>query len=202
MQLYWSSRSPFVRKVMVVAHEHGLAERIEKRPIVVSTMKAGRELLPVNPLGKIPTLVLEDGGALYDSSVICEYFDGIGQGPKLFPAAGPARFTALRRQALGTGLMDMLVTWRGELARPHPAAGALEGFGWKLAASLQALEAEAEALATEPYGIGQISIGAALAYLDFRWPEENWRTAHPRLADFQAGFTARPAVQATAHIDA
>ncbi|WP_149539048.1 glutathione S-transferase family protein [Siccirubricoccus phaeus] len=201
MQLYWSSRSPFVRKVMVVAHEHGLAERIEKRPIVVSVMKTGRELLPTNPLGKIPTLVLADGTILYDSSVICEYLDEIGSGPKLFPAAGPARFNALRRQALGTGLMDMLVTWRSELTREHPAPGALEGYGWKLAASLQALEAEADSLAADPYGIGQVSIGAALSYLDFRFPED-WRAAHPRLAAWHAGFSARPAVQATAHIDA
>src|SRR4051794_39941677 len=114
MRLYWSSRSPFVRKVMIVAHEHGLAERIERLPIVVSMMNTGRSLLPTNPLAKIPTLVLEDGGALYDSSVICEYLDSIGSGPQLFPPAGPARFAALRRAALGTGLMDMLVLWLGE----------------------------------------------------------------------------------------
>jgi glutathione S-transferase len=202
MRLYWSSRSPFVRKVMIVAHEHGLAEQIERLPIVVSMMKTGTSLLPTNPLGKIPTLVLADGQAIYDSSVICEYLDGIGHGPKLFPATGPARLTALRRAALGTGLMDILVLWLGEKRREHPAPGVLEGFGLKLAATLAALEAEAPALAAEPYGIGQIAIGAALDYLDFRWPQEGWRAAHPALAAWQAGFTARAAVQATAHIDA
>lgn len=202
MKLYWSSRSPFVRKVMIVVHEHGLAERVERLPIVVSMMKTGESLLPVNPLAKIPTLVLEDGSAVYDSSVICEYLDGIGQGPKLFPAGGPARLTALRRAALGTGLMDMLVLWLGERRREQPHPGVLEGFGLKLAAVLKALEAEAPALAADPYGIGQIAIGAALDYLDFRWPDQAWRPSHPALAAWQAGFTARPAVRATAHVDA
>ncbi|MFC7540089.1 glutathione S-transferase N-terminal domain-containing protein [Siccirubricoccus deserti] len=120
MRLHWSSRSPFVRKVMVVVHERGLVDQIERVPTVVAMTKTDRALLPTNPLGKIPTLLLEDGSALYDSSVICEYLDGLGSGPRLFPADGRARITALRRQALGTGAMDMLVLWRGELAREHP----------------------------------------------------------------------------------
>jgi glutathione S-transferase len=202
MRLHWSSRSPFVRRVMVVVHERGLADQVERVPTVVAMTKTDRALLPTNPLGKIPTLLLEDGGVIYDSSVICEYLDGIGSGPRLFPAEGPARITALRRQALGTGAMDMLVLWRGELAREHPSAAVLEGFGWKLEALLKALEAEAPALAADAYGIGQISIGGALSYLDFRWPTLGWRDTCPTLARWYAGFAARPAVRATEHIDA
>src|SRR4051794_35537402 len=76
MRLHWSSRSPFVRKVMVVAHEVGLTDRIERVPTVVALTKPDLALLPTNPLGKIPTLVLADGTAIYDSVVICEYLDG------------------------------------------------------------------------------------------------------------------------------
>ena len=73
MKLYWSSRSPYVRKAMIVAHEAGVAERIECVPIVVSAYRINNDILGHNPLGKIPTLVRDDGVTLFDSRVICEY---------------------------------------------------------------------------------------------------------------------------------
>ena len=199
MRLHWSSRSPFVRKVMVAAHELGLADRIERVPTVVALTRPDLSLLPRNPLGKIPTLVLEDGTCLYDSVVICEYLDGLGGAPRLFPAPGPARIEALRRHALGNGFMDCLLLARGELAREQPDRRILDGFAAKRAA---ALEAEAPRLVAGPFGIGQIGIGCALSYLDFRWPHAGWRAAHPALAAWHAGFAARPSVQATEHVDA
>jgi glutathione S-transferase len=202
MRLHWSSRSPFVRKVMVVAHESGLADRIERLPTVVALTKPDLALLPRNPLGKIPTLVLEDDTCLYDSVVICEYLDGLGGAPKLFPPAGPARIEALRRHALGDGLMDFLLLWRTEMARPQPDRRILDGFAEKQAATLAALEREASRLDEGPFGIGQIGIGCALSYLDFRWPQAGWRLAHPALAAWHVGFAARPSVQATEHVDA
>lgn len=202
LQLYWSSRSPFVRKVMVCAHERGLADRIERIPTVVALTRTDRELLPRNPLGRIPTLVLPDGGVLFDSAVICEYLDGLGDAPRLVPQSGPARIDALQRHALGTGFMEMLLLWRGESMREHPSAAILEGFALKRAATLAALEALVPALEATPYDIGHVAVGSSLAYLDFRWPDFDWRIAHPALAAWQAGFTARPAVQATAHVDA
>ena len=202
MRLHWSSRSPFVRKVMVVAHESGLAERIERVPTVVALTKPGIDLLPRNPLGKIPTLLLEDGSSLYDSVVICEYLDGLGGAPRLFPAAGTARIEALRRHALGNGFMDFLLLWRGELGRAAPDQRILDNFAAKLAALLTALEAEAPALSAGPLDIGRVAIGCALSYLDFRWPEAGWRAAHPALAAWHSGFAARPSVRATEHVDA
>ena len=202
MRLHWSSRSPFVRKVMVAAHELGLAERIERVPTVVALTRTDHALLPRNPLGKIPTLVLEDGSTLYDSVVICEYLDSLAGPPRLFPAPGPARIAAVRRHALGTGFMDFLLLWRTEIGRAQPDQRILDGFVAKQVAVLAALEADAPALAEAPFGIGQIGIGCALAYLDFRWPDAGWRDAHPGLAAWHAGFAARPSVTATAHIDA
>ena len=84
MKLHWSPRSPYVRKVMVFAHETGLADRLELRRSVVGTAKVCIELLPDNPLNKIPTLILDDGSPLYDSLVICEYLDRLHDGRKLF----------------------------------------------------------------------------------------------------------------------
>jgi glutathione S-transferase len=202
MRLHWSSRSPFVRKVMVAAHETGLAGRIERIPTLVAPTLRNPEVLARNPLGKIPTLVLEDGSALFDSGVICEYLDGLHAGPPLFPPAGPARIAALRWQALGTGYCDMLLLWRAERAREAPLATMLEGFALKHAAVLAALEAEAPALAAAPFGIGHIAIGCALSYLDFRYAETEWRAGHPALAAWHAAFRARPSVQATEHVDA
>lgn len=201
-RLHWSSRSPFVRKVMVVAHEAGVAERIERIPTVVALTRQDPEVLRRNPLGKIPTLLLEDGGVLYDSVVICEYLDALGGTPRLFPANQPARIESLRRHALGNGMMDFLLLWRGELGRTNPDPRILDGFATKLAATLAALDAEADALSAGPLDIGRVTIGCALSYLDFRWPEAGWRTAHPALAAWHAGFAARPSVQATEHIDA
>ena len=118
MKLFWSSRSPFVRKVMVAAHETGLVSGIECVQTVVAPAKPNAEVMALNPLNKLPTLLLDDGRVLYDSPVICEYLDGLHDGPKLFPSAGATRLDALRRQALGDGMMDFLLVWLSERSRP------------------------------------------------------------------------------------
>src|SRR5687767_11756285 len=97
MKLYSTALSPYARKVAIVAHEHRIFERIELVPTKLTPPNA--ELMQHNPLNKVPTLVLDDGTALYDSIVICEYLDSVGPGPKLFPANGAARWDALRRHA-------------------------------------------------------------------------------------------------------
>ena len=90
MKLRHSPRSPFVRKVMVVAHEHGLADRIELVATSLSPLQGNDQLALENPLMKVPSLVTDNGEVLFDSPVICEYLDDMASGPKLFPAAGPA----------------------------------------------------------------------------------------------------------------
>ncbi len=102
MKLRYSPTSPYVRKVSVTALELGLTERIARVPTDTQDRESG--IAEHNPLGKVPALILDDGGVLYDSPVICEYLDSLHDGPPMFPAAGPARWTALRQQALGDGI--------------------------------------------------------------------------------------------------
>src|ERR1700722_15095798 len=114
MKLHWSPRSPFVRKVMIFAHERGVADRITCVRTVAAMTRPHADLMKDNPLSKIPTLVLDNGTVLYDSPVICEYLDALDGAPKLFPRQSTARMTALCRQALGDGFMDLMVTHRNE----------------------------------------------------------------------------------------
>jgi glutathione S-transferase len=202
MKLHWSPRSPYVRKVMIVAHELGLADRIETVRTIVGGTTPHPALMRENPLGKIPTLVLEDGAVLYDSPVICEYLDTLHDGAKLFPS-WPDRLTALRRLALGDGMPDIALAWLGERFRPVERQSAPHIALWeaKIRACIAALETEAEALGAGALTIGHIGIGVALSYLDFRFDDLRWREGHERLAAWHATFDARPSVVATPVVD-
>ncbi len=203
MKLFWSSRSPFVRKVMVTAHEVGLAQRIRTQRVVVGANNPNPEVMAVNPLNKIPTLMLAEGTALYDSRVICEYLDTLHAGPKLFPADPTARFSALRRQALGDGLMEVILLRLGEQARPPQSQSEkhLAAYRHKIAATLGRLDAEADGL-QDQLTIGHIAIACALSHLDFRFAADDWRAGRARLARWHAGFASRPSMQATEYVDA
>lgn len=202
MKLHWSPRSPFVRKVMLAAHELGVVDRIETVRTLVRMGAPNPTLLPDNPLSKIPTLVLEDGRVLFDSLTIIEYLDSIAGG-HLVPAAGDARWNALTRHALGNGFLDLLILWRNERDKPEPARTAewLDSFATKTRATLDHLEREAPALDDTPFGIGQIGIGCALSYLDFRFRDLPWRDGRPALARWHQDFCARPSARATEAVD-
>jgi glutathione S-transferase len=203
MTLLWSSRSPFVRKVMVTAHETGMREKLETRRVVVAANKPSPEVMSANPLNKIPTLLLADGTRLYDSRVICEFFDSLHPGPRLFPSEPSRRWRALRLQALGDGLMEVGILRLGEQNRAAASQSAthLSSFKLKLAASLDHLEAAAAELGGE-LDIGQIAVACALAHLDFRFATEAWRRERVRLAAWYEAFAARPSMQATQYVDA
>src|SRR4051794_1425852 len=151
MKLHWSPRSPFVRKVMIFARETGLVDRLTCVRTIVAMNAPNTALFPDNPLSKIPTLVLDDGSPLYDSGVICGYLDTLHDGTRLYPAEGAARWTALRRQALGDGFLDFLLLWRHERERSEPLAALLEAFTAKYTATLTNLEKEAAALGRTPF---------------------------------------------------
>jgi glutathione S-transferase len=203
MKLMWSSRSPFVRKVMVAAHEVGVADRIVTERVVVSANKPNATVMAVNPLNKIPTLVLDDGTALYDSRVIAEYLDTLHDGPPLHPADPAARLKALRRQALADGMLEVGVAWLGELRRAKEAQSEshLSTYRFKTRQALDLLEAEGLAPPAGRPDIGQIAVGCALGYLDFRYPDEAWRAGRPRLAAWYDGFAQRPSMRATEPVE-
>jgi glutathione S-transferase len=200
MQLLHAPTSPYVRKVMVSAHLLGLAERITLLPSAANPIARDGRIAAHNPLAKVPTLILADGHALYDSRVICEYLDSLQPGYALFPSPGALRWQALGRQALGDGLLDAALLARYEYtARPS-------GKQWedwraaqlvKVQACLAAIENEADALSTDRLTIGEVTIGCALGYLDFRFPELQWRDAHPKSSRWHARVQALPAMQAT-----
>jgi glutathione S-transferase len=200
MKLRYSPTSPYVRKVMVMALETGLAERIERIPTSVAPTKPNDEVARENPLVKVPALTTDDGLVLYDSPVICEYLDTLHDGPKFFPPSGPARWLALRQQALGDGILDAAILGRYEILRPKE-------FQWqdwldaqmrKVRGALAALEMEAEAGDLGgPLTIGQITIACALGYLDFRYQSEAWPTKHRRLAVWAEEVAQRKSIQLT-----
>jgi glutathione S-transferase len=202
MKLLWSSRSPFARKVMVAAHETGLANRIRTERVVVGANKPNADVMALNPLNKIPTLVLGDGTALYDSRVICEYLDALHDGPTLFPADGAQRWRALRHQTLGDGLMEVNILRMGEQSRPKEAQSEshLAAYRRKIAAALDRLEIEAVGPAATP-DIGQIALACALAHLDFRFAADDWRSTRPKLAAWHSSFANRPSMRATEYAD-
>jgi glutathione S-transferase len=186
---------------MIVAHERGLVDRLDCVRTVAAMTTPHPELMRDNPLSKIPTLVLDDGTALYDSPVICEFLDALDGKPKLFPADREQRMRTLRRQALGDGFLDLLVFARNERLREQPSELHLSSASARTAAVLDALEREADALAASGFDIGHIAIGCSLSYLDFRFAEEDWRKRHPRLGIWHAVFAARPSVVATRPVD-
>jgi glutathione S-transferase len=197
MKLRYSATSPYVRKVLVTAIELGLETRIERTPADTRDPNSG--LSHDNPLGKVPALILDDGEVLYDSPVICEYLDSLHQGQKLFPPAGPARWTALRQQALCDGISDAAILRMLE-SRRRPEAlrwpDSIAHQSGKVSRALDRLEAEAAHL-DGPLTIGQIAAGCTLAYLDFRFGDEDWRPAHPKLAAWHAAFAKRPSMSQT-----
>jgi glutathione S-transferase len=199
MKLYLSPLSPFARKVRVLVRETGLAARIEEVPVTVSPVKANAEVGRSNPLMKVPTLVLDDGSALFDSPVICEYLDSLHTGRKLVPPAGEARWTALKLQAVGDGILEAAVLARYEAAlRPKELQWAdwIAGQRGKWHAGLDLLERSAAALASEPT-IGGVTAGCALGYLDLRYGDEDWRGSRPALARWYEAFAKRESMRAT-----
>lgn len=199
MKLHIAEPSPFVRKVRVLVHETGLEGRITVRDIAISPVAPDDALNRDNPIGKVPALVRDDGSALYDSRVICEYLDSLHEGPKMFPASGEARWTALRRQALGDGMLDAGVSTRYEVVlRPEAQRWQqwIDGQWGKTLRALDVLEGEANTLGREP-DIGTIAVGCALGYLDFRFADCGWRDRRPTLAKWFETFDARPSMRAT-----
>jgi len=199
MKIRVNAASPFARKVRIVARETGLADQIQEIETAVSPVAPNADLAGANPLVKIPTLLLDDGRTLYDSRVICEYLDALA-GHRLFPQSGLARWQALCMQSLCDGILDAAVLTRYELAiRPQALRWQdwVEGQRAKINGGLAALE-KAEPNFGANFGIGEIGAACVLGYLDFRFPDIEWRADHPRLKAWFATVSTRSSVHDTA----
>ena len=200
MKLHWSPKSPYVRKVMICAHELNLLPKLELVRSVAAMLKPNERLMQDNPLSKIPTLVLDNGFTLFDSVVICEYLNDLAGGP-LFPREGQDKWQALRWHALGDGMLDAAILWRNERKKDAALPALLAAFELKMQAALKQLDDEAQALAETPFSIGHIALGCALGYLDYRFESLAWRGIAPRLAQWFEKLAARPSFKSTEPID-
>lgn len=195
MKLFYSPTSPYVRKVMACAIARGIDGQITREACNPHLSTA--DLTSRNPLSKVPTLLTDDGLALYDSPVICEYLDSIGDARPMFPDHGALRWRALILQALGDGILDASVPRRAELAKPQDEGRTAFVTRQEaiVARALDTLEADPPHHGLD---IGTISIAAALGYLDFRFAHQPWREGRPRLAAWYAAIATEPCIATTA----
>jgi len=195
MELWYAPTSPFARKVRVAAHELGLADRI--RLVAVDPWSDPR-LRALNPLGKVPTLVMDDGEVVWESGLIVERLADLAPTSTLIPARGADRWRALSLQALADGAC----TAAGRLyadERRGPGERSetmMQRFDAGLSAVLDHLDTVQ--LRAEP-AVGEIAVGVLLSYLDFRWPDRDWRTTRRGLAEWFDVFDQRPSMIASRH---
>lgn len=198
MRLYHSPTSPYVRKVMMLAHETGLVAGLELVP--TNPWAADTGIGSVNPLGKVPALELEDGTVLFDSRVICEYLDGLHTYIPFFPPNGPERWSALRLQALADGICDATASHRLETLR----VDAEQSASWKarqvaaVERAVGVLAHEVDVLKAPRLTIGSLSAAVALGYASFRLPELDWPARHPVLRGWYADMCERASFRNTA----
>lgn len=195
MKLFYSSTSPFVRKVNVVAIETGLDSRIEWQQ--TNPWQAEENLVTDNPLSKIPTLVMDNGEVIYGSQLICEYLDGLHSGKKMIPA-DDSRWSILRLQSLADGILEAGILRFMERKR-EPS---LQSPEWDtmqksvIQRGLDYLESNVSQLEVD-LNLGIITVGVMLGWLDFRLGSEDWRSSHPKLAKWYEGFEKKESMQAT-----
>lgn len=199
MKLFHSPTSPYVRKVMVLAIEKGIDGQIEKMPTSASPIAREANLTSKNPLGKVPCLLTDDGTALFDSSVICQYVDSL-RAPHLIPTDAKARFETLTLESLADGFLDagLLMRYEGAL-RPEAKRWDdwVNGQMGKINGALDALETTYAGKLKGPLTLGQIAVACALGWFDFRYGHVDWRSSRPKLAAFMTEISARPSMQAT-----
>ncbi|RYZ16970.1 MAG: glutathione S-transferase [Myxococcaceae bacterium] len=201
MKLIGSITSPYVRKVRVVMAE----KKLDYQFILDEVWQDDTRIHESNPLGKVPCLVMEGGEAVFDSRVIVEYLDTLSPVGKLIPSQGRERAEVKTWEALADGLLDAALLSRLESTWPHRTAEQ-RSQAWidrqhlKIERSLKAMS---QGLGDKPYcsgihlSLSDISVGCALGYLDFRFPQIDWRTPHPNLNKLYDKLSLRPSFQDT-----
>jgi glutathione S-transferase len=197
VQLKYSPNSPYVRKVLVLAIELGLDHRMERDNVAQSPYEPDPGVVALNPLGKIPVLAAEDGVALFDSTVACEYLSTVAGDSAWFPPPGPARWRALRTNALANGMLEAAQLVRLEQSRPESVRYEkwIAAQKAKVMRSVTFLENELPS----DQDIGGIAVACALGWVDFRLDDLGWRAHAPRLAAWFQAFARRPSFGATRH---
>lgn len=197
MKLFYQTHSPYARKVLVAAHETGLDAGLEVVHQETSPLLANDEVAALNPLGKVPVLVCDDGLVLFDSDVICEYLDARHAGPRLIPDDPRRRWRALRAQAVAQGIADagIAARWESE-RRPLPLRwdAMRDGLLRKIAAACDFLERDIDGGRT--VDIGEVAVATALSWIEFR-DVYAFREGRPRLAAWYERFGERPSMRAT-----
>jgi glutathione S-transferase len=200
MKLTFSPGSPYARKVRIAAIELGLIDRMALVPTAVQPGKFNKDYSrTVNPLRKLPALILDDGSTIVDSFVIAEYLDELAGGGKLFPASGPDKWKRKTEHSIIQGMLEAMLLCRYEKAiRP-------ENLRWQTWLDDQwdrawqgfaLFEAKPDTFA-RPLDITQIALACVLGYADFRFPDCGWRKAFPKLAAFNEKMMQRPSVKDT-----
>lgn len=198
MKLFHSPASPFVRKVMLVLHETGQVGDVELVSATGSPVDPASMPVTHNPLGKLPTLLLDDGTPLFDSRVICRFLDDRAGG-KLYPT-GADLWKVLTLEALGDGIMDaaVLIVYetrtRPEAIRHQPW---VDGQWAKIDRALDVVEKDWMVHLEGPVDMGQLTLAAALGYLDFRHGARDWRNGRAALAGWAKAIASRPSLAAT-----
>lgn len=199
MQLVGSLASPYVRKARVTLAEKG----IECSFVLENVWAADTTIQKLNPLGKVPCLILDGGSALYDSRVICEYLDASKSSNPLIPAAGPARIAVRRWEALGDGMLDAIVLVRLEVVQREPHERSERWVSRQMAKVDAGLAVAAQDLGKNAWCVGgsltlaDITLGSALGYILFRYPEIGWHGRYPNLAALYDKLMQRPSFSTT-----
>jgi glutathione S-transferase len=197
LKLLYQTHSPYARKVLVFAHEAGLAPQIEVVHHETSPTARNDHVFAENPLGKVPVLLRPGGTPLFDSDVICAYLDTRHDGARLIPTADEPRWNALRLQAVAQGLADAGIAVRWEtVRRPEPLRyGPLrDGYIGKLLASYDWLEQNLDV--DSPIHVGHIALATTLSWIEFR-DLPAFRTRRPKLVEWFDAFESRRSMRLT-----
>jgi len=198
MKLYYVPTSPYARIVRVLAQETGLSDRIE---LIETTLRDPKStLLPLNPLGRVPTLVTDDGIVLCESSVAAAYLDSQHGGPRLIPTEGKGAWEMRRLHGLAVSFLDGIATWGREQRRVEGerSSAILKQEERRTARGLDLFEAEVAAgHFSGRVHIGHIVLACALSHLVNRLGQTDWRASHPKLANWFDSFEGRPSMKLT-----
>jgi glutathione S-transferase len=196
MKLFFKPTSPYARKVLIVAREAGLMDRIQT--LDVPLRDPNSDFWKSNPTGMIPALLTDDGELVVESNYICDYLDSLNKGTRLIPVDLGARLRAYKLSAFAGLIMDAFVTRRRESLRPAEVQDTkkIELEKERISSILNALEEEPKLL-DGPLNIGHITLGCALSVGERHFPKEDWRPTRPGIAKWYADFKQRPFMKET-----